>query len=810
MPRSYSTAQHLLPLLLDSLEDYALFMMDTQGTIVTWTPGVERLLGYAEVEFLDQNAAIMFTPEDRATGAPQREINGAEQRGRSEDVRWHQRKDGSRFWANGQMIALRDENGLLRGFAKILRDDTKRKRIEDDLLRTRAQLQTALNVARIGTWVWDFQNNRVEADANLAQFFGVSDEDAHGGPVESYLRAIHPDDIERVSADINRAMHTCGPYASDSRLVSKNGDIMWIEGRGQVESDAQGRPTHLIGVALDISERKRTEALVQQSEERYRTLFEAIDNGFCVIEVLFDEKDNPFDYRFLEVNSAFELQTGLQEAVGKTMLQMVPDMDNSWFQIYGRVAKSGESVHFENAADAMGRWFEVHAFHVGAPEDHHVAVLFTDITARKNGELALKQAHAQSEETNRMKDEFLATLSHELRTPLNSILGWSNILRTNQLDEATQAQGLETIERNARAQAGLINDLLDVSRILTGKLRIELRPVELAPIVEGAINTVRPTANAKGITIETSFDNSTALIAGDADRLAQVFWNLLSNAIKFTPRGGRIHVEMARVESGVEVRVCDSGKGIAPDFLPFVFERFRQADASSTRAYGGLGIGLALVRHLMEAHGGFVRAASQGEERGATFSVCFPISAVRPWRGEIAENAPLAREERWSETNQNTSAPLLSGLHILVVDDESDARSLVRLALTRHGASVEVAESAATALEQIKQNRALETPFDVLVSDVGMPGEDGYSLIHRVRASEERDGGFLPAVALTAYANHKDRMNALLAGFQVHIAKPVDPLELVATIASLKGRTGHGDQSEPQVSGYTANNVLSS
>ena len=791
MPRSYSTAQHLLPLLLDSLEDYALFMMDTQGTIVTWTPGVERLLGYTEAEFLDQNASMMFTPEDRAIGAPQREKAGAIERGRAEDVRWHQRKDGTRFWANGQMIALRDENGQLRGFAKILRDDTKRKRIEDDLNRTRTQLQTALNVARIGTWVWDFQSNRVEADANLAHFFGVSDEDARGGPVESYLRAIHPDDVERVSADINRAMQNCGPYASDSRLISENGDIMWIEGRGQVEPDAQGRPSHLIGVALDISQRKRTEAIARQSEERYRTLFEAIDNGFCVIQVLFDENENPFDYRFLEVNRAFEKQTGLQQAVNKTMLQMVPSMDESWFQIYGRVAKTGESVHFENAADALGRWFEVHAFRVDAPQDHHVAVLFTDITSRKSGELALRQAHAQSEETNRMKDEFLATLSHELRTPLNSILGWSNILRTNRLDEATQAQGLETIERNARAQAGLIDDLLDVSRILTGKLRLELRPVELVPLVEGAISTVRPTADAKGIAIETSFDSSTALVAGDADRLGQVFWNLLSNAIKFTPRGGRIYIEVARVESGVEVRVCDSGKGIAPDFLPFVFERFRQADASSTRAYGGLGIGLALVRHLMEAHGGTVRAWSRGEGLGATFSLYFPISAVRPSVVEVAASAPLPREERWVETSQSTSVPPLSGLRILVVDDESDARAVVRLALTQHGAGVEVAESALAALEQIKQNGARQTPFDVLVSDIGMPGEDGYSLIHRVRASEEHDGGFLPAVALTAYANHKDRMNALLAGFQVHIAKPVDPLELVATIASLKGRTGH-------------------
>ncbi len=516
-------------------------------------------------------------------------------------------------------------------------------------------------------------------------------------------------------------------------------------------------------------------------EERYRVLFEAIDNGFCVIKMLFDEDNDPMDYRFLEINPTFEKQTGLHNAIGKTVRELVPGLDDFWFQTYGRVALTGESTHFENAAEAMGRWFDVHAFRVGMPEDRHVALLFTDITARKQGENALRQAHAQAEETNRMKDEFLATLSHELRTPLNAILGWANILRLNELDAETQNQALETIERNARTQAQLINDLMDVSRILTGKLRLELRPVELGEVVKNAINTVKPTADAKQIHITTSVNVSGDSISGDLDRLSQVFWNLLSNAIKFTPQGGHISVAMSREEEGLQVRVADSGQGISPDFLPFVFERFRQADASSTRAYGGLGIGLALVRHLMEAHGGTVRVESAGLGQGSTFTVTFPVALTHQ----------IVDEKLVESAETDIALPPLSGLRILVVDDEPDARALVKLALAQQGGNVEIAGSVAAAILLVQQSQESGHPYDVLVSDIGMPEEDGHSLIRRIRTMEERDGNFLPAIALTAYANHRDRMNALLAGFQVHLAKPFEPSELLATVAALTGRTGH-------------------
>lgn len=788
MPQSYSTAQKLLPLLLDNLQDYALFMMDTEGRITTWNSGVLRLLGYEESEFLGQQSSLIFTPSDKEAGVPQTELESAKNEGRSENMRWHQRKDGTLFWANEQLVALREE-GELRGYAKILRNDTRHKLIKDDLKATRERLQAALDVGRIGTWVWDIPNDSVAADPNLARFFGVSPEDAAGGPIGNYTSAVHPDDVDALAQAINDSIENQQKFRSDYRIQQENGEVLWVEARGKVQLDSQGNASHLNGVVLDITERKRAEDAFRRSEERYRTLFEAIDNGFCVFEMMFDGDGNPFDYRFLEINPTFEKQTGLKDAIGKTALELVPGLETHWFQTYGRVALTGESIHFENFAEPMNRWFDVHAFRVGVPESRRVALLFTDITASKRAEETLRQAHAQSEDTNRMKDEFLATLSHELRTPLNAILGWANLLRTNALDTDTQNQGLETIERSARAQSQLINDLLDVSRILTGKMRMELRPVELADVVGNAVSTILPSAQAKQIHITTSIDRSTGLISGDLDRLGQIFWNLLTNAIKFTPKDGQIEVLMERAASGVRVRISDSGQGISPEFLPFVFERFRQADASSTRSYGGLGIGLALVRHLMEAHGGSVSVTSEGKGKGSTFTVTFPLSAVLPATNNRAESSAAILETGLSDVS--TTLPPLSGLHVLVVDDEADARALIKVALTQSGANVEVAENASEAFARVDESHASKSPFDVLVSDIGMPSEDGHSLIRRIRRQEKTRGLFLPAIALTAYANQKDRMNALLAGFQVHIAKPVDPLELVATIASLTGRTGY-------------------
>ncbi len=387
--------------------------------------------------------------------------------------------------------------------------------------------------------------------------------------------------------------------------------------------------------------------------------------------------------------------------------------------------------------------------------------------------------YRSAEEANRMKDEFLSILSHELRTPLSAMFGWVRLLRCSQLDEATSARALEAIERNARAQTQLIEDLLDVSRIIRGKLQLNVGTVDLLSVIAAATDTAEQAAEAKGIALNLWLDPTVGPIVGDADRLQQVVWNLLSNAIKFTPEGGRVEIRLERVNSAVEIRVSDTGKGIDPDFLPFVFERFRQADSSSTRAYSGLGLGLAIVRNLVELHGGSVSAYSAGLGLGTTFTVRLPVRAVSV--GDVTDESVTAPVE---EVSPASSDLLLEGLRVLVVDDEADARELVGTVLEQYGAEVTLAANAFEALEALDRHWA-----DVLVSDIGMPEEDGYSLIRKIRSLEaERGAQEMPAVALTAYAQEKDQQQALSAGFQVHLSKPVDPVGLVAAVARVTGR----------------------
>jgi PAS domain S-box-containing protein len=394
---------------------------------------------------------------------------------------------------------------------------------------------------------------------------------------------------------------------------------------------------------------------------------------------------------------------------------------------------------------------------------------------------------AQAEAANRMKDEFLATLSHELRTPLNAMLGWTQMLRKRNLNESTTARALETVDRNTRVLSRLIEDLLDVSRIITGKLRLNLRAVELASVIEAALETVDAAADAKEIQIETELDPLAGAVVGDPDRLQQVVWNLLSNAVKFTPNRGRIQIRLARINAQVQIQVHDSGKGISPDFLPHVFDRFRQADSSITRSFGGLGLGMAIVRHLTELHGGTVEAASPGEGQGATFTIKLPLMT--------AYNAPTSPEQDWELPASPAEDSVLSypsltlkEIKVLVVDDEADARELVSTILQQHAAEVKTVATASEAMVAIESYRP-----HILLSDIGMPEEDGYTLIRRIRALEAAQGGRIPAVALTAYAREEDRTKVLLAGFQQHLPKPVVPAELVAIVASLTGRTYETD-----------------
>jgi signal transduction histidine kinase/AmiR/NasT family two-component response regulator len=427
----------------------------------------------------------------------------------------------------------------------------------------------------------------------------------------------------------------------------------------------------------------------------------------------------------------------------------------------------------------------------------HVGTL-EDITDRKQAEEARAQvireqvARQEAEAANRMKDEFLATLSHELRTPLNSVLGWARLLRTRSFDEATTARALETIERNAKSQAQLIEDILDVSRIIRGKLHLNLRPIRLAPVIEAAIDSVRPSAEAKSIQLEALLDPLVDLVAGDPDRLQQIVWNLLTNAIKFTPEGGKIEVRSLRVGSHAQIQVSDTGIGISPEFLPYVFDRFRQADSTTTRSHSGLGLGLAIVRHLVELHGGSVYADSAGEGQGSTFTVQLRLHNCPEEEGNSAQSQQSTPEESQlkqerDDSLQGTSGETsvtLSGLRVLIVDDEPDVRDLITTVVEESGAKAIAVESVPEAIKELEQWQP-----DVLVSDIAMPVEDGYTLIRKVRNIEAERGGLLPAVALTAYVREEDCEQAIASGFQMHISKPVDTTQLVMALASLAGRT---------------------
>jgi PAS domain S-box-containing protein len=517
---------------------------------------------------------------------------------------------------------------------------------------------------------------------------------------------------------------------------------------------------------------------LRASEIRYRRLFEAARDGILIL--------NAVTLKITDVNPFLTELLGYSrdEFLGKELWEIGLFSDKEASQTaFRELQETGYLRHEDLPLQTKhGERREVEFVSNVYEEDGQQVIQcnIRDITDRKRAEeergLLLENcqvAHAEADAANSIKDEFLALLSHELRTPLSSILGWSKLLADGQLDEQAAELALETIVRSARAQRQLIDDLLDISRIITGKLRLDVRPVELAPLIEAVVDGVRPAADAKSILLQTTLDSRTGAISGDPDRLQQIIWNLLTNAIKFTPKGGRVEVRLERIASHVEMTISDTGQGIAPEFLPHVFDRFRQSDSSSTRRHGGLGLGLSIVSQLVELHGGTVKAESPGTGEGTNFKVILPLlsvhhelSAGKMTRPPI-KSSPLPH---WQ--------PSLDDLRVLVVDDEPDARELIALVLTGRGAEVVVVGSAVEALAEMERGRF----------DVGMPLMDGYQLISKIRQLPMERGGKIPAAALTAYAGVEDRMRALSAGYQIHIPKPVEPAELTTVVANLAGR----------------------
>jgi PAS domain S-box-containing protein len=636
-------------LLVESLTDYAVFMIDLSGTITSWNAGVERVLGYTAQEFIGLHFASIFTPEDAAHGRPAQELERALATGRSDDKRIHLRKDGSRFPADGVVTAILDDAGAPQAFSKVMHDVTADQQASEALRESEERYRLLVENVR------DYAMFLLDASGHVASWT----------PAAERMKGYRADEI-----------------------IGQHFRVFFT------------------------------------SEDRQRGLPEQ------------------------ELHSA--IAAGRVEAEG-------------W-----RVRKDGSRFWGDEiVAPIRDESGELRGF----------AKVVRDLTDRQRAALEREQLYTQAQEANRLKDEFLGTVSHELRTPLNAILGWTHLLEVEglDLDEARRRHAIRTITRNAQIQVQLVDDLLDVSRIISGKMRLQIRQTSLADVLHSAVDAVRPAATAKNVDLHVSVQPSTAIIAADPDRLQQMAWNLLSNAIKFTPSGGRVDLRALQSEDGTEITVRDTGAGVPPDILPVIFERFRQADSSTTRRHGGVGIGLAIVRHLVELHGGSVEAASEGQGKGATFTVRLPAGARAQETAEAPEPKPFLEVTE--------PAPMLTNVHVVVVDNDTDTREVLSAVLGRLGADVVAADSAAQALAQIEARRP-----DVIIADIGMPDDDGYTFIRKVRSVTADRGGDAPAIALTAYAREEDRQRALEAGYQLHIAKPFDPRAVVKAVAQLVAR----------------------
>jgi len=551
----------------------------------------------------------------------------------------------------------------------------------------------------------------------------------------------------------------------------------------KITDDELGQLTDAFNDMLDHIQEQSVS--ISAAHERFRVAVEAAPNAMVMV----DENG-----RILLVNAQTERFFGYsrEEMIDSPVEMLVPERFHSTHPGYRlaffaqpqvRAMGAGRDLHGRRK-DGTEFPVEIGLNPIQTDEGMRVLSSIVDITERKRADEermrlldSEREARGEAERASRMKDEFLATLSHELRTPLSAVLGWAQVLRRGKLDAGGVAEGLDVIERNARAQAQIIEDLLDMSRIISGRLRLDVQLVKIAEVIEEALATVRPAAEAKGIRIQTLLDPRAGPVRGDPARLQQVVWNLLSNAIKFTPRGGRVQVALERINSHLEISISDSGQGIEPEFLPIVFERFRQADQTTTRRHGGLGLGLALVKQFVELHGGSVEVKSAGRGSGSTFVVQLPLAVVHEARLETDFHPRAARA-----LPLGGSGISLGGVRVLIVDDEPDARALLRRLLEDSGAEVSTTGSANEALDTLEHFRP-----HVVVSDIGMPERDGYELIQDIRSRGPARGGGVPAIALTAFARSEDRTRALLAGYQMHVAKPVEPSELVASVASLAG-----------------------
>ena len=754
----------------------AVIEWDHAFKVLRWSPAAQRLFGWTTNEVLGKHFSDwqFVVPDDLESVnlVGQMQNQGQERHNISRNRNYT--KLGSILHCEWYNSALYDDAGKLISVLSLVLDVTVARRIEEALRKSEAQYRLLFESNPQPMWVYDLSTLRFLAVNEAAiSHYGYSRAEF----LDMSIMDIRPEDDVPLLCEYISSGNPELDHAGEWRHRKKDGTVINVEITSNRVNFA-GRPAEFV-LANDITERKKAGDALRFSEDRYRDLVDNSHELICTHDL---------DGRVISVNpwAARALGYPQESLVGINIRDgLLPEYRKQFDEYLETVKTQGSARGVMKVRTATGEtrlWEYYNTLRTEGVEKPIVRGMAHDATERREALKREKEARLEAEAANRVKDEFLSTLSHELRTPLTAIMGWSDLLLHDEVEPEKRRQAIETIARNANSQCQLINDLLEVSRIITGKLRLEFVACDLQSVIEAAAESIRPTAEAKGIRLQLELDPDPGEVYGDRERLQQIVWNLLSNAVKFTQSGGSVHVSLKRINSHVEMVVTDSGVGIHPDFLPHVFDRFRQADGSTTRNYGGLGLGLAIVRHLVEIHGGTARADSAGENQGSIFSVRLPLmAAAEPHFEPQVEKAVIAEVARDRQLS-------LHGLRVLIVDDEVDARALLTAMLERCGAEVYAAGSASEGLDSIEQWRP-----DVLIADIGMPVEDGYGLIRKVRALPKERGGQTPALALTAYARTEDRVRAISEGYQLHLAKPVDRVELATVVASLANRTAQVD-----------------
>ncbi len=810
-------AQHVI----EQVRDEAMFLITLDGRITSWNEGVGLILRWPREDFIGQHLAVAFTEEDVRVGVPQAEMSGALLNGRADDNRWMRRRDGERFFALGALTRIDDETGRPVAFLKMLRDDTTRRQAREETARLlsregqarhfaqgqAAALTAAIEALGDGVLIADAKGIQRCNAAALRLLGAGSQQELAGDPqalVQRFRLRRERDSPQLLQPEEFPLQGALAGRSSALELWATHGEsgqpvFMHCRARPVL---VEGRVDAAVLVLDDLEERLR---LHQQSRDlsHVRTALQERNQELRAVV------DGVRDYAIFTVDpqgrvsswhQGAQLMKGYtaEEAIGMPFAQLFTPEDRQRGRPQMEMDEAAREGEYHGGGHRMrkdGSIFDVDVVLTALKRDDGQLLgylkLTRDVTQRRQQERereamlrTAQAARAEAERISHSKGEFLATISHELRTPLSAILGWANVLERGVVDTETVKHGLSAILRNARVQVQLIDDLLDMNRVETGQLRLELQRTELGGVVAAAIDSALPAASAKGVGLRTVFGTVPDAVMGDPTRLTQVVGNLLSNAIKFTPNGGQVDVTLGRLDGHAQIQVSDTGQGIEPQFIARMFDRFQQQDASTTRRHGGLGIGLAVVRHLVQLHGGSVHAHSAGPGKGATFTVLLPAvvdgsTALRP------ETAAALPSLGGSPTTPADDAPpaqalRLDGVSVLIVDDEPDVRAVTMQLLQHAGAHVIAAADAEEALQLMRSQRPT-----VLLSDIGMPLVDGYELLRRVRRLPEQEGGRTPAAALTAYTRPEDRERALAAGYQLHLGKPLAPVALIDAVARL-------------------------